>query len=85
MEDTDMRMKNYLGAKAKPEPVAELMVVSLPESTFGNARWKLGGCPRCYGDVFLDSEDGQMLGHCLQCGYVGVRTDNAMTEMMQGA
>jgi hypothetical protein len=34
-------------------------------------RWKLGGCPRCHGDVFLDSEDGELLGHCLQCGYVG--------------
>jgi hypothetical protein len=37
-----------------------------------NHRWELKGCPRCHGDVFLDSEDGDLLGHCLQCGYVGL-------------
>ena len=35
-------------------------------------KWELRGCPRCHGDVFLDSEDGDILGHCLQCGYVGL-------------
>ena len=30
-------------------------------------KWKLGGCPRCRGDVFLDSEEGELFGHCLQC------------------
>ncbi len=57
---------------------------SLPEATEGGKemlqrgqkphthRWELKGCPRCHGDVFLDSEDGDLLGHCLQCGYVGL-------------
>ena len=34
--------------------------------------WDLRGCPRCSGDIFLDSEDGDLLEHCLQCGYVGL-------------
>ena len=34
--------------------------------------WELRGCPRCNGDIFLDSEDGDLLEHCLQCGYVGL-------------
>ena len=37
-----------------------------------NHRWELRGCPRCQGDVFLDSEDGDSLAHCLQCGFVGL-------------
>ena len=36
--------------------------------------WNLDGCPRCHGDVFLDTEDGDLLAHCLQCGYVGLST-----------
>ena len=31
--------------------------------------WKLRGCPRCQGDVFLDSEEHIWFEHCLQCGY----------------
>ncbi|MCL2707194.1 MAG: hypothetical protein FWE97_03435 [Dehalococcoidia bacterium] len=68
-----MKTKNYPGARIKPEPANDISIVVLPESVHGDTRWRLGGCPRCYGDLFLDSEDGQMLGHCLQCGYVGVR------------
>lgn len=34
-------------------------------------RWKLKGCPRCGGDVFLDVEEEGWFGHCLQCGYTG--------------
>ncbi|MCL2281421.1 MAG: hypothetical protein FWC25_02015 [Dehalococcoidia bacterium] len=79
-----MKIKNYPGAKIKPDPTADLQVVSLAETVFDNTRWKLGGCPRCYGDVFLDSEDGQTLSHCLQCGYVGVRVETAMKEMVYG-
>jgi hypothetical protein len=35
-------------------------------------KWVLHGCPRCEGDVFLDIEEGEILGHCLQCGFVGL-------------
>lgn len=75
-----MRTKNYPGARIKAEPehstgkegnfIAPLVAAGDPED---GDRWRLGGCPRCKGDVFLDSEDGQVLGHCLQCGYVGAR------------
>ena len=74
-----MRTKNYPGARIKPEPVSagkngeNVEVAVLPSGTSDNDKWKLGGCPRCHGDVFLDSEDGMLLGHCLQCGYVGAR------------
>ncbi len=30
-------------------------------------KWKLKSCPRCYGDMFIDSWSK----HCLQCGYTG--------------
>jgi len=75
-----MKTKNYPGANTKQEPTSGIKVVSLPENLFDNTRWKLGGCPRCDGDVFLDSEDGQTLGHCLQCGYVGIRRRAEMDE-----
>ena len=79
-----MKVKNYPGAKIKEDISSDIRIVSLPKSNVDNARWKLGGCPRCFGDVFLDSEDGQVLGHCLQCGYVGVRLDVVMSETMHG-
>jgi hypothetical protein len=78
-----MRTKNYPGARIKADPqqsegkegncVAPLVLAG--ELGDGD-RWRLGGCPRCKGDVFLDSEDGQVLGHCLQCGYVGSRINS---------
>jgi hypothetical protein len=46
--------------------------VVLAGGASNNHKWALGGCPRCRGDIFLDSEDGELLGHCLQCGYVGI-------------
>ncbi len=75
-----MRTKHYLGAHEKTEqkPVQsksgkEIEIAALPKGNSENDKWRLGGCPRCHGDVFLDSEDGQVLGHCLQCGYVGAK------------
>ncbi len=75
-----MRTKNYPGARIKPEPGLStgnesncIAPMVLPGDPKDGDRWRLGGCPRCKGDVFLDSEDGQVLGHCLQCGYVGAR------------
>ncbi len=82
-----MRIKHYPGAKVKPEITRSesldtdmyienskgLEVVTLSGESADSDKWRLGGCPRCHGDVFLDSEDGELLGHCLQCGYVGTR------------
>jgi len=31
--------------------------------------WRLKGCPRCGGDVFLEKNEGWWFKHCLQCGY----------------
>lgn len=32
--------------------------------------WKMRGCPKCGGDIFLDIDGNTLLDHCLQCGYV---------------
>ena len=32
--------------------------------------WKLKGCPRCGGDMYLESDYYSGYGKCLQCGYV---------------
>jgi hypothetical protein len=80
-----MRIKHYQGARIKDEPIPgtksgeNTAIPVLPGGIAESEKWKLGGCPRCHGDVFLDSEDGELLGHCLQCGYVGARlTENAL-------
>jgi hypothetical protein len=31
--------------------------------------WKLKGCPRCKGDIFLDGDKYGWYEQCLQCGY----------------
>ena len=35
--------------------------------------WRMKGCPKCGGDIFLDIEGSVLLDHCLQCGYVRPR------------
>ncbi|MFH1663087.1 MAG: hypothetical protein ABH934_04135 [Chloroflexota bacterium] len=35
--------------------------------------WRMKGCPKCGGDVFLDIEESMLLDHCLQCGYMHPR------------
>jgi len=37
------------------------------------ADWKLRFCPKCGGDVFMDTEEADWFAHCLQCGYTGDR------------
>lgn len=37
------------------------------------SKWGLRACPKCGGDVFLEMDEGETLGHCLQCGYLAVR------------
>ena len=36
-------------------------------------KWMSHGCPRCQGDVFFEIDHGEILGNCLQCGFVGIR------------
>lgn len=32
--------------------------------------WKLKGCPKCGGDLFVDTDtSGDWFEECLQCGY----------------
>jgi hypothetical protein len=73
-----MRMKKFHGARIKSENLESpgkntegFQFILLTRQNSNGEKWKLGGCPRCHGDVFLDSEAGELLGHCLQCGYVG--------------
>ncbi len=33
--------------------------------------WKIKGCTRCGGDLFLDRDQYGWQEHCLQCGYRG--------------
>lgn len=66
--------KRYSDSVPARENVEGADFATLPGGTSDSSKWKLGGCPRCRGDVFLDSEDGVLLGHCLQCGYVGARS-----------
>jgi ribosomal protein S27AE len=39
--------------------------------------WKFRSCPRCGGDIFLDSEEHTWFEHCLQCGYARELKDTA--------
>lgn len=32
-------------------------------------QWKLKGCPRCGGDIFLDTDSDYWYELCLQCAY----------------
>ena len=44
--------------------------------------WKLRGCPRCSGDIFLDTdEEHKWYETCLQCGYTHeLKKLDAITE-----
>jgi len=32
-------------------------------------KWKLHGCPRCHGDVFVERDEYGWYEQCLQCAY----------------
>ena len=37
----------------------------------GDAKmWKLRSCPKCRGDLFIDSDSHGFFEQCLQCGYI---------------
>ena len=39
--------------------------------------WRIKSCPKCGGDIFLDSEDDILFDHCLQCSYMRMHTDES--------
>ena len=38
-------------------------------------KWKLKGCPKCRGDLFVDRDYNGWYEQCLQCGYMGELKD----------
>ena len=43
--------------------------------------WKLRGCPRCSGDIFIDVDEEHMWYEtCLQCGYTHELKKLVITE-----
>lgn len=34
------------------------------------SKWKLRGCPRCAGDLYMEKDYDDCYERCLQCGYV---------------
>jgi ribosomal protein S27AE len=38
------------------------------------AMWRAKSCPKCSGDTFLDIDEDTWFDHCLQCGYMGVKS-----------
>lgn len=45
------------------------------------ANWKLRCCPRCGGDVFMDTEERDWFAHCLQCGFTAINKPIEPTEL----
>lgn len=39
--------------------------------------WKLRGCPRCGGDLFINSDMNREYEQCLQCSYARERNNPA--------
>ena len=37
--------------------------------------WKFKSCPKCGGDLFIDSDYNGWYEQCLQCGYLGELND----------
>jgi hypothetical protein len=48
------------------------------------SRWKLKGCPRCRGDIYVEKEDNNWHEQCLQCGYVHYRPIASKTVHYDG-
>jgi len=45
--------------------------------------WKLKGCPRCAGDVFIEQEKNSWDEACLACGYRKVVSKTTLGQMTQ--
>jgi ribosomal protein S27AE len=47
-------------------------------------RWRLKGCPRCGGDVFIEKDLDNWYEQCLQCSYrVELKTLGGFEETVQ--
>ncbi|MFH1032189.1 MAG: hypothetical protein V1767_06475 [Chloroflexota bacterium] len=55
-----MRQKSHTMTAIKPKMVFEVSDMAI---------WKLKGCPRCGGDLFLDKDFDSWDEQCLQCAY----------------
>ena len=44
--------------------------------------WRFKSCPKCSGDIFIDSDTDGWYVQCLQCGY-HCDQDNALTAMKE--
>lgn len=45
--------------------------------------WMLKSCPKCHGDLYVESNAQKPLAYCLQCGaraYVAMKENRALTE-----
>ena len=53
------------------------------------ARWRVKGCPRCHGDMFIDRDLDSWYEQCLQCSYrmemKPLRVKEPMTAVDKGA
>ena len=45
------------------------------------ANCKFKCCPRCNGDVFMDTEENDCFSHCLQCGFTGIKKPIDASEL----
>ena len=69
-----------MSTSAKTQKHAEEQILDYRGSTSRN--WTLDGCPRCHGDVFLETEEGDLLAHCIQCGYVALGSRNQSAQQL---
>ena len=72
-------MEDDMNKSIEAKGLSEQHIPGYNSSTSRN--WNIDGCPRCHGDVFLDTEDGDLLAHCLQCGYVGLSTRQPVAQV----
>ena len=50
------------------------------------AKWKVKGCPRCGGDMFIDRDLDSWYEQCLQCSYrVELKPLNKLSEPVGAA
>lgn len=71
--------EDYMNKSIETKIRSEQHIPGYTGSTSRN--WNIDGCPRCHGDVFLDTEDGDLLAHCLQCGYVGLSARQPVAQV----
>ena len=63
-----MRQKSHTRTISRPRIVFDMIKSGLKGMM---VMWRLKSCPRCGGDIYLDSDQYGWYEHCLQCGYMG--------------